>query len=377
MRCSHFAARQAARRRHRGAGSSSLGIEGAKQHAWRVQADALGATGHVSRLHAPRFLAELFSIARRMPLSAARAAELRKSAGGASIHNAGKELLRLFDDMAAGRAGTVGNSAAVGREINASVGSVGVGEWLATVRTYHEGTFQHCLLVTGVVGGFVERYVTNTAVAARLTTAAVLHDVGKAVVPLHILDKPSALTPAEFDAIKAHPSAGYDYLAKQPGVDPQVLDAVRHHHEALDGSGYPDGLRGPQIGLLTRILTVCDIYAALTEARAYKPARPPQEAISILVGMALDGKVDYQVVRQLAQVFDMSPPETLAEVRENLSSAAGTSQRLNGGRYQRPPSCQRPRRLTRRRPQPFYRRLVGRQENLDRQLRKRDVERRS
>ena len=105
---------------------------------------------------------------------------------------------------------------------------------------------------------------------------------------------PGRLTPAEFDAIKAHPSAGYEsYLANQPGIDPQVLDAVRHHHEALDGSGYPDGLRGTQIGLLTRVLTVCDIFAALTEARAYKPARLPQEAVSVLVGMALDGKLDY------------------------------------------------------------------------------------
>ena len=148
------------------------GADGANQHAWRVQADALGATGHVSRSHAPRFLGELFSIARRMPLSAARAAELRKSAGGASIHNAGKELLRLFDDMAAGRAGTVGNSVAVGREINKSVGAVGVGEWLTTVRTYHDGTFQHCLLVTGVVGGSSSATSPIQAVAARLTTAA-------------------------------------------------------------------------------------------------------------------------------------------------------------------------------------------------------------
>jgi HD-GYP domain-containing protein (c-di-GMP phosphodiesterase class II) len=77
------------------------------------------------------------------------------------------------------------------------------------------------------------------------------------------------------------------------------LDAVRHHHEYLDGSGYPDGLQGQQINDLSRILTVCDTYGALIEQRAYKAATPPAEALEILAKMAKDGKVEYSLVRAL------------------------------------------------------------------------------
>jgi len=77
------------------------------------------------------------------------------------------------------------------------------------------------------------------------------------------------------------------------------LDAVRHHHEYLDGSGYPDGLQGQQINDLSRILTVCDTYGALIEQRAYRAATPRAEALEILAKMAKDGKVEYSLVRAL------------------------------------------------------------------------------
>jgi len=300
----------------------AAGADRAKHHRWQVQADALGATHHINRLNAPRELKEFLSIGRVMAMPEAKVAALRKSAGGEAIHNAGAELGRLFAGLSRDSAPAIAEVAAVGREINHSVASVGADAWLSTVRTHHEGTFQHCLLVAGVVASFADRHISTAAAATRLTTAAILHDVGKAAVPLHILDKPGKLSPEEMAAVRRHPVAGYDHLRKQGNVDAQVLDAVRHHHEALDGSGYPDGLKGDQITPIVRILTVCDIFAALVEARPYKAPRPPQEAISMLVDMALDGKVDYQPIRQLAQVFGMSPPKTLAEVNANLRRIA-------------------------------------------------------
>jgi HD-GYP domain-containing protein (c-di-GMP phosphodiesterase class II) len=82
-------------------------------------------------------------------------------------------------------------------------------------------------------------------------------------------------------------------------VDRETLDAIRHHHEYLDGSGYPDGLAAQQIGDLTRIMTVCDIYGALVERRAYKAAKSPEAALDILTNMAKDGKVEGDLVRAL------------------------------------------------------------------------------
>ncbi len=298
---------------------------GMDRHASKVQADALGATSYLSADGVAGELSRLLSIAGRAAVPADRVAALRHAAGGETILAAGKELASLFGKFSSG--GSVGGRdiSQLGGDIARSVGTVGASDWLATVRNYHEGTFQHCLLVTGVAASYANEHIADRAEAARLSSAALLHDIGKASVPLHVLDKPGKLSPAEFEAIKRHPVAGFEHLVRQPGMDDAVLDAVRHHHEALDGSGYPDGLKAEQIPLLTRILTVCDIFAALTEVRPYKPPTPPEEAIPMLVRMALEHKVDYLPVRNLAATIGMRVPETLAEVRANLARQAPSS----------------------------------------------------
>jgi HD-GYP domain-containing protein (c-di-GMP phosphodiesterase class II) len=97
-----------------------------------------------------------------------------------------------------------------------------------------------------------------------------LHDVGKAFVPLAILDKPDGLTEEERATVRAHPRRGYEALAVQGGFPAEMLDVVLHHHEFLDGTGYPDGLSGNQISDIVRLTTIVDIYAALVEKRAYR-----------------------------------------------------------------------------------------------------------
>ena len=104
----------------------------------------------------------------------------------------------------------------------------------------------------------------------RLARAALLHDVGKAFIPVAILDKPDALTQEETDEMREHPRRGYEALAAQGGFPPEMLDVVLHHHEFLDGTGYPDGLSGKQISDIVRLTTIVDIYAALVENRAYR-----------------------------------------------------------------------------------------------------------
>ena len=99
----------------------------------------------------------------------------------------------------------------------------------------------------------------------RLYLAAMFHDIGKAKIPLAILDKPGRLDPDERALVESHPAAGYDVLKSNAGISPEILDAVRHHHEYLDGSGYPDGLCAESISDLVRILTISDIFAALIE----------------------------------------------------------------------------------------------------------------
>jgi putative nucleotidyltransferase with HDIG domain len=288
--------------------------EGVDERLLRVQANALGATRHMVRKSALDALRREYSVTGRARRSAAAEAALRADAGGTSIAEAEHSLEVLFEGMLgdAPMSPLAVSQAAAG--VLASVAAVGADAWLASVRKHHEGTFRHCLLVTGVAAGFAKGAKLGGAQAAALMNAALLHDVGKAVIPRHILDKPGKLTPEEFGAVKLHPVAGFDYLSKHGNVSPLVLDAVRHHHEALDGSGYPDKLKGEQIGPLTRILTVCDIFAALVEPRPYKETRTSHEAIGMLVDLCISSKVDYGAVRTLGDSFGVPLPEQFGDV---------------------------------------------------------------
>jgi HD-GYP domain-containing protein (c-di-GMP phosphodiesterase class II) len=135
---------------------------------------------------------------------------------------------------------------------------------------------------------------------SRLGLAATLHDIGKARIPLSILDKPARLDPDEDEIMKRHPVIGYDLLKGVAGIDPEILDGVRHHHEYLDGSGYPDGLKAPEISDLVRLLTISDIFAALIESRPYRPPMPRHTAYEILCGM--DGKLERSLVKAFRNV---------------------------------------------------------------------------
>lgn len=295
--------------------------EGRGERLLRVQANALGATRHMMRKFALAELRREYSITGRARRSSAAEATVRADVGGVSILEAERSLALLFEGMLDDAPLSMQGVSEVAAGVLATVKAVGADAWLASVRKHHEGTFQHCLLVTGVAAGYASGSKLGGGQAGALMNAALLHDVGKAVIPRHILDKPGKLTPEEFEAVKLHPGAGFDYLSKQGGVSPMILDAVRHHHEALDGSGYPDGLRGEQITPLTRILTVCDIFAALVETRPYKETRTPQEAVTMLVDMTISSKVDYSAVRTLAGSFGIGLPAAFGEVVRGFSGA--------------------------------------------------------
>jgi HD-GYP domain-containing protein (c-di-GMP phosphodiesterase class II) len=134
----------------------------------------------------------------------------------------------------------------------------------------------------------------------RLTRAALLHDVGKAFIPVAILDKPGNLTDDEMTIIRRHPRLGYDALAAQGGFPPEMLDVVLHHHELLDGSGYPHGLRGGQISDIVRLTTIVDIHAALVEKRAYRLPFTHTKAYSIMEQMG--GKLDQHLLQAFRPV---------------------------------------------------------------------------
>ena len=105
-----------------------------------------------------------------------------------------------------------------------------------------------------------------------------------------ILDKPGKLSDEELSVMRKHPRLGYEALAAEGGFPPEMLDVVLHHHELLDGTGYPHGLRGDQISDIVRLLTIVDIHAALVEKRAYRLPFTHAEAFTTMERM--DGKLD-------------------------------------------------------------------------------------
>jgi HD-GYP domain-containing protein (c-di-GMP phosphodiesterase class II) len=124
----------------------------------------------------------------------------------------------------------------------------------------------------------------------RLGLGLLLHDVGKLTVPLAILHKPGRLTSEEYQLVRRHPRAGFDLLSSGEFC-PLVRAVVLRHHERWDGNGYPDGQRGQQIHEMARIAAVADVYDAITSARPYAPARPPHEAVRVVLegaGSAFD-----------------------------------------------------------------------------------------
>jgi putative two-component system response regulator len=132
-----------------------------------------------------------------------------------------------------------------------------------------------------------------------LKLGGILHDIGKIGISRKILKKRERLTEDEWDEMKKHVETGYQICLPLQQNLGSALEIIRHHHEKLDGSGYPDGLSGAQLSLPVRIMTVVDMYDALTTHRPYRPAISPQESLAIVESDARDGLLDMEVVNHL------------------------------------------------------------------------------
>ena len=268
---------------------------GETSHLLVSQAYALGATSAlVGPVNQMRLIAEL---GRKMQEQGVILPEHSPRARAAAGEIA---FASMFTSVATDTAVDIDGTKRAGQLIADCVAEHGLTEWLAMVRRHHEGTYQHCLLVTGVVIDFGLRLGLSSADLERLYSAAMFHDLGKAKVPLAILDKPGSLDAGERAIVEAHPVAGYEALKRTPTMSSEILDAVRHHHEFLDGSGYPDGLSGGSISDIVRILTISDIFSALIEDRRYQPPMSREKAFAVLCGM--QGKLEKPLLNAFRDV---------------------------------------------------------------------------
>ena len=206
---------------------------------------------------------------------------------------------------------------------------------LTDIRTHDMYTFAHSVNVSMLSSLLGVLYGLDKAKLSELTLSALLHDVGKVVIPKEILNKPGRLTNEEFDLIKTHPKAGSEQIMKMPIHNRDVLSIVaRQHHEHMDGTGYPDGRKGKNIHIYGRIGAIADVYDALTSSRPYKKAYTPAIAYNIMTNLS-KGQFDEELIRLFFRNVAIYPVGTV------LKTSAGHAivRSIEFGKTERPLVC--------------------------------------
>ena len=183
---------------------------------------------------------------------------------------------------------------------------------LARLKTKDDYTYMHSVAVCALMIALARQLELDEGQCRLAGLAGLMHDVGKAVMPLDVLNKPGKLTDAEFDVMRTHPERGHALLSDGVGVAPETLDVALHHHEKFDGSGYPHRLAGEQISLFARMGAVCDVYDAITSNRPYKSGWDPAESIAKMASWK--GHFDSAVFNAFVRSLGIYPTGSLVRL---------------------------------------------------------------
>lgn len=171
-----------------------------------------------------------------------------------------------------------------------------------TIDFHSNITVYHSILVASISKSLANLYSLNINEIKKITIAASLHDIGKLLIPISILEKPGKLTSDEYEIMKYHAIAGYDILSDF-GMD-EIRDIGALHHEKMDGSGYPFGLYGNDIPYYTRLVTIADIASALITKRSYKDSMSKEKVIEIMNKMVISNKIDSSITKVFISNYD-------------------------------------------------------------------------
>jgi len=243
-----------------------------------------------------------------------------------------REIIRgVFEDARTGKAIDSDQVSAVVDEISQSVqrnayALIGI----VRLKSKDDYSYLHSVAVCALMVNFARRLGLSDDMVRELGLAGLLHDIGKMDVPSEILNKPGRLTDEEFAIARLHPERGCAILGRADAIPATVIDVCRHHHEKIDGTGYPFALKGSEISLAARMGAICDVYDALTSDRAYKQAWSPIEAVTAMHGWT--GQFDRDLLFTFYQSIAVFPVGMVVRLR---------SQRLaivlsNGRRASRP-----------------------------------------
>jgi putative nucleotidyltransferase with HDIG domain len=183
---------------------------------------------------------------------------------------------------------------------------------LSRLKLADEYTYMHSVSVCALMVSLGRQLGLDDATCRDAGMAGLLHDLGKAAMPQDILNKPDKLTDEEFTIIKSHPVRGHEMLLESGVDNERVLDVCRHHHERIDGKGYPDRLAAENISLIARMSAVCDVYDAVTSNRPYKEGWDPAESIARMASW--QGHFDPIILQSFVKTIGIYPTGSLVRM---------------------------------------------------------------
>jgi HD-GYP domain-containing protein (c-di-GMP phosphodiesterase class II) len=214
------------------------------------------------------------------PATAPRSFDEEMRAAAGVCQRAKEKVVSLFNEARLGKVIDAEACMPLVQDISDSVfRNPGALVSLARLKTQDDYTYLHSVAVCALMVALGREMGLDENECRRAGTAGLLHDVGKALMPLDILNKPGKLTDHEFGVMKSHPVRGHELLAEARCVETAAMDVCLHHHERVDGAGYPYGLAADRISQFARMGAICDVYDAITSDRPYKAGWDPAESI--------------------------------------------------------------------------------------------------
>ena len=184
---------------------------------------------------------------------------------------------------------------------------------LARIRAKDAYLMEHSMNVAILLANFGRYLGLERNVLKELTLGGLLHDVGKIMTPDEVLNKPGKLTDEEFGVMRQHVVHSYDILSNTAGITPTMLEVAANHHERLDGTGYPQRLKGEQLSLYTRMSGIVDVYDAVTADRVYKQGMQPTQAFRVLL-KGINQHFDAELVTKFIKCMGVYPVGTLVQL---------------------------------------------------------------
>jgi len=188
---------------------------------------------------------------------------------------------------------------------------------ISRIKTKDEYTFMHCVSVAGLMATFAKEMNMSDEIVYQVAMGGLIHDIGKTMMPDNILNKPGKLDEDEMNIMRTHVDHSFLILKEEKGISEAAMDVTMRHHERVDGTGYPYGLKGDEISTIGKMSAIVDVYDALTSVRVYKDAWEPTFTMRKMLEWS-DHHFDKQLVHAFIRCLGIYPVGSVVELESGL-----------------------------------------------------------